>query len=80
MNTERIKEIQQGTAYSDSISVQSALFQVWNECQHTHINELEKRCQEAFRDMRKKYTNMTIDDIQILATFIDMLFKDNWNK
>jgi len=33
MTTERIKEIQEKTAYPDSISVQQALFQVWNECE-----------------------------------------------
>ena len=32
MNTERIKEIQQETAYPDSVSVQQALLKVWNEC------------------------------------------------
>jgi len=31
MTTERIKEIQSKTAYPDSISVQQALLQVWNE-------------------------------------------------
>ena len=33
MNTERIKEIQSKTAYPDSLSVQQALLQVWNECE-----------------------------------------------
>jgi len=33
MTIERIKEIQKETAYPDSISVQQALLQVWNECQ-----------------------------------------------
>ncbi len=33
MTTERIKEIQQGTAYPNSISVQQALLKVWNECE-----------------------------------------------
>ena len=32
MTTDRIKEIQSKTAYPDSISVQQALLQVWNEC------------------------------------------------
>jgi len=34
MTSKRIKEIQQQTAYPDSISVQQALLQVWNECSH----------------------------------------------
>ena len=33
MKTDRIKEIQQKTAYPDSISVQQALLKVWNECE-----------------------------------------------
>jgi len=33
MTTERIKEIQLETAYPDSVSVQQALFKVWNECE-----------------------------------------------
>jgi hypothetical protein len=33
MTSERIKQIQMATAYPDSISVQQALLQVWNECQ-----------------------------------------------
>ncbi len=31
MNTDRIKEIQQETAYPESVSVQQALLKVWNE-------------------------------------------------
>jgi len=31
MTTERIKEIQSKTAYPESVSVQKALLQVWNE-------------------------------------------------
>lgn len=37
MTTERIKEIQSNTAYPDSISVQQALLQVWNECKNTPV-------------------------------------------
>lgn len=33
MNSERIKEIQQQTAYPNSVSVMLALKQVWNECE-----------------------------------------------
>ena len=33
MTTERIKEIQKQTAHPNSISVQQALLQVWNECE-----------------------------------------------
>ena len=37
MTTERIKEIQNKTAYPDSISVQQALLQVWNECEQEQL-------------------------------------------
>jgi hypothetical protein len=37
MNTERIKEIQSKTAYPESISVQQALLQVWNECEQEQL-------------------------------------------
>jgi len=33
MTSKRIEEIQQKTPYTDSISVQQALLQVWNECE-----------------------------------------------
>jgi len=37
MTTDRIKEIQSKTAYPDSISVQQALLQVWNECEQEQL-------------------------------------------
>jgi hypothetical protein len=39
MNTDRIEEIQKETAYPDSISVQQALFKVWNEVTQDIKNE-----------------------------------------
>jgi hypothetical protein len=33
MTTDRIKEIQEKTAHPNSVSVQQALLQVWNECE-----------------------------------------------
>lgn len=39
MNTERIKEIQSKTAYPDSVSVQQALLQVWNECEQEQLRQ-----------------------------------------
>ena len=33
MTSERIKEIQDATAYPESVSVQQALLKVWNECE-----------------------------------------------
>ena len=37
MTPERIKEIQQETAYPDSISVQQALLKVWSECEQERV-------------------------------------------
>ena len=33
MTSERIKEIQDATAYPESVSVQQSLLKVWNECE-----------------------------------------------
>jgi hypothetical protein len=49
MTTDRIEEIQKKTAYPNSISVQQALLQVWNECQQDMTN--------------KKYTEEEVIDI-----------------
>ena len=37
MNTDRIKEIQQETAYLESVSVQQALLKVWNETEQEQL-------------------------------------------
>lgn len=37
MNLDRIKEIQQETAYPESVSVQQALLKVWNECKQEQL-------------------------------------------
>jgi len=42
MDTNRIKEIHQKTAFPNSISVQQALLQVWNECEQQHIQERDR--------------------------------------
>ncbi|MFS0489922.1 hypothetical protein [Leadbetterella byssophila] len=39
MNSNRIREIQQKTAYPNSISVYQALMQVWNECKSKENKE-----------------------------------------
>jgi len=43
MNIERIKQIQQETAYPDSRSVQQALLKVWNECEVKQL-KYENKC------------------------------------
>lgn len=37
MNIERIKELQNETAYPNSVSVQQALLKVWNECEQGKV-------------------------------------------
>lgn len=37
MTTKRIKEIQSKTPYPESVSVQQALLQVWNECEQEQL-------------------------------------------
>lgn len=37
MTTERIKEIQSKTSYPESVSVQQALLQVWNEVEQEQL-------------------------------------------
>ena len=37
MTSERIKEIQEETAYPNSVSVQQALLKVWNECEQERV-------------------------------------------
>ena len=53
MTSERIKEIQQQTAYPDSISVQQALLQVWNECSQLPQQEISD---EEIEKWAKEYT------------------------
>ena len=40
MTSERIKQIQETTAYPESVSVKNALLQVWNECGQEYEQQL----------------------------------------
>lgn len=40
MTSERIKQIQETTAYHESVSVKNALLQVWNECGQEYEQQL----------------------------------------
>ena len=40
MTSDRIKEIQQETAYPNSVSVQQALLKVWNECEQERVKNI----------------------------------------
>ena len=51
MTTERLKEIQKGTAYPESVSVMQALFQVWIECDQANSLKVSKLI-KALKDIR----------------------------
>jgi hypothetical protein len=68
MTSERIKEIQQQTAYPDSISVQQALLQVWNECSQVPQQE-------------NLYTEeQMIQAIKLFINYKEVSGKDVWDK
>lgn len=52
MTSARIKEIQETTAYPESVSVQQALLQVWNECVQSNttdgVSDFCKICSKKF--------------------------------
>ena len=50
MKTDRIKEIQSKTAYPESVSVQQALLQVWNECEQEQLRiaNVVRRSEQLF--------------------------------
>jgi hypothetical protein len=57
MNTERIKEIQSKTAYPESVSVQQALLQVWNECEQEQLRIGAVSKSEVFEHYGKPFTS-----------------------
>jgi len=67
MTSDRIKEIQQATAYPDSVSVQQALLQVWNECEQEK-NKSESRMYEIrFGQHLKAKIEVGSDSIKVLG-------------
>ena len=55
MTSERIKEIQEETAYPNSVSVKQALLKVWNECEQEKV---KNKCVNFFSD--SKTTSATV--------------------
>ena len=58
MTSDRIKEIQEQTAYPESISVQQALLQVWNECKQEQLRIADVRLSslaDKWRDRKFEY-------------------------
>jgi len=75
MNSERIKEIQEQTAYTESISVHQALLQVWNECQQESNKDIEsyKNRIRVLESLNFKYreklglSNESIDTLGLIS-------------
>jgi len=67
MNTNRIKEIQQETAYPESVSVQQALLKVWNETEHEQL---------SIADVIKSLPDS--DEIRMKARELDEKDFDQW--
>lgn len=66
MTLERIKQIQQETAYPESVSVQQALLKVWNECEQN--KSLTRKIK------KEKYT--AVESIDHLAYLLNGCFRD----
>ena len=59
MTSDRIKVIQEGTAYPESLSVKQALLQVWNECEQEQ-NRIKKEIElEWYRELEKKLKDVS---------------------
>lgn len=73
MTSERIKQIQEETAYPENISVYKALLQVWNECLRELTAEREKAAKlvELLEQIDKSlYLGGDLNDIDILKWYI----------
>ena len=72
MNTDRIKEIQEETAYPESVSVQQALLKVWNETAQefnlTHEDRL-KRSDKLWKKLVKELSVLEDDNFTAKRLF-----------
>ena len=71
MNSDRIKEIQETTAYPESVSVKQALLQVWNECeqqQNKSDAKLIAAAPEMFEALKRVEAYLVANE-DILAPF-----------
>ena len=69
MTSDRIKEIQEQTAYPDSRSVQLALNQVWNECEQQKLTEQRDARRVAINEGRViKTERIKSSNIELLNT------------
>jgi len=73
MNSDRIKEIQEATAYPESVSVKQALLQVWNECAQEQV----KSCSiPAVIKSLPEYNEI----LYHARTLTDEQFREYWNE
>jgi hypothetical protein len=82
MTADRIREIQEQTAYPDSKSVQQALFQVWNECEQnkpTRTPVDAERLSEMLYLYVSANTYFKVKDTMSLPTYIKGWIKENYN-
>jgi len=69
MNSERIKKIQEQTAYPESVSVMTALKQVWNECEQEQlaIQRVTQQSEQFFALLRytmpDQFTDIALKNI-----------------
>lgn len=75
MTSERIKEIQEQTAYPESVSVMLALKQVWNECEQEQlaIQRVSQRSELYFAFMEEYNALMGKGEHQILKEEVVVL-------
>jgi hypothetical protein len=59
MTTDRIKEIQDKTAFPDSVSVCQALLKVWNECEQDSL-EIIKIQQELIKVLESQVIDLSM--------------------
>lgn len=62
MNSDRIRQIQKRTAYPDSISVQQALLQVWNECEQEKLSEQKNPRQPTEKDALQRAVDWWLEN------------------
>jgi hypothetical protein len=83
MNSDRIKEIQETTAYPESVSVKQALLQVWNECaqeqgKNCSIPAVINRRELFVAFLREYHTSMLVfAEMPDIETIVDDYLKSN---
>jgi len=78
MTLERIREIQQKTAYPDSISIQQALLQVWNECSKVSQPEIsDEEIESAAKECRFEDLDISVGSFELGAKWYREQLKNN---